>query len=343
MPPIDDFHEPTHDEPPSEPTLPMPSTNLDDDPRSTLARILEQLLHAFGTDAGPDVERVLTTLALALTRHVHEPYALRAVIIAPAGSGKTRLLRLIASIVRLPAVIIPVVDLAETGWRGAQIGDACRLLHPSLFVRDEFSRRITVPTTTVALPSVVLLDEIDKISLRHGGIALEGSAAAARLGKQQFLLPVLDPESDLLVQYDDAAAPFRWSLRNSIVLCAGAFAMAPSDRALTPADLIDVGLSSELVDRLGPVWMLPMPGASTRASIARIKLRDVEAFAQRLGVTVTGIEAYAATLPAPGDTPDFIGLRGLLHAVTQRVLEAVADALTQKRTHVDLMDARGDV
>ena len=156
------------------------------------------------------------------------------------------------------------------------------------------------------------------------------------------LMPLLDPESEMVVQYDDARVPFRFTLWNSIVLCAGAFSMAPANRPLTPTDLLDVGLTRELVDRMGPVWMLPTPGHTRRASIAREALRDVEAFALRLGVTVTGIEAFVAAQPSPDVSRDYIGLRGFLHFDSQHVLAAVADALTQQRTHIDLMASRGD-
>ena len=130
--------------------------------------------------------------------------------------------------------------------------------------------------------------------------------------------------------------------QDSIVHCAGAFNMAPANCPLTPTDLVDVGLTRELVDRMGSVWMLPTPGHARRASIAREALRDVEAFALRFGVTVTGTEEFVATQPAPEISRDYIGLRGFLHFVTQRVLAAVAEALTQQRTHIDLMDSRGD-
>ena len=345
MPHLDPFdHDDTADllsPVPEGPAPVMPAAPLvepTDDPRTTLAQILQRLIEAFGTDAGPQVDRVLTTLALALTRYVHTPYPMRAVVVGPTGSGKTRLLRTVASIVRLPGVVIPVTDISENGWRGSQIGEACRVLHPSLVLRDELARRLSVPTTTVALPSVVMLDELDKIALGSQATRFDGTAAAARIGKQHSLLPLLDPLSEMVVQLDDAPTPFRWSLKNSVVLCSGFFDAAPRDRPLTPADLVAAGLLQELVDRMGPVWTLPSPNEKMRACIARDSLRDVEAFASRLGVTVTGIEAWVATFPAPGAGAEFIGLRGLMHYVSQRVMTAVSDALTQQRTHIDLME-----
>ena len=129
--------------------------------RATLARILQHLVDAFGVDAGAHGDGMLAPLALSLTRYVHGPYPMRATIIGPTGAGKTRLLNLLASIVRVPAVVIPIIDISETGWKGAQIGEVCRVLHPSLFVHDPFSHRVQVPIGTVARPSIVMLDEID--------------------------------------------------------------------------------------------------------------------------------------------------------------------------------------
>ena len=188
MPHFDLFDDSMPDEPlpagePLSAHPPDPSTliNADDDPRATLARILQRLIEAFGTDAGATVDRVFAQSALALTRYVHSVYPLRATIIGPTGAGKTRLLNVVASIVQLPAVVIPVVDLAETGWKGAAVGESCRLLHPTLFVRDQVSRRTTVPSQTVAPKSVVMFDEIDKLNLLFEGARLNGSAAASHI------------------------------------------------------------------------------------------------------------------------------------------------------------------
>ena len=103
----------------------------------------------------------------------------------------------------------------------------------------------------------------------------------------------------MLIQYDDASAPIRWSLRNNIVLCCGAFMSAPQDRPLTPTDHINVGLSHELVHRMGTLYTLPVPSQTMRFGLARGALHDVESFASSLGVTVAGIDAYVATLAAP--------------------------------------------
>ena len=164
MPTIDPFDDDFFDEaasavpPPTSPLFaPPPLVAHDADPRATLARILQRLIEAFGTDAGATVDRVLAQSALALTRYVHSVYPLRATIIGLTSAGKTRFLNVVASVVQLPAFVIPVVDLAETGWKGAAVGEACRLLHPTLFVRDQVSRRTTDPSQTVAFKSVVML------------------------------------------------------------------------------------------------------------------------------------------------------------------------------------------
>jgi len=106
MPTIDPFDDDFFDEaasavpPPTSPLFaPPPLVAHDKDPRATLARILQRLIEAFGTDAGATVDRVLAQSALALTRYVHSVYPLRATIIGPTGAGKTRLLNFVASIV----------------------------------------------------------------------------------------------------------------------------------------------------------------------------------------------------------------------------------------------------
>jgi len=316
--------------------IPSPPS-LIDDPRATLASILHRLSGAFSTDADGRLDRALAQLALYLTKWLDEPYPLRLCIVGPTGSGKTHLLNVVASIVRLPSIIIPVTDLAETNWRGPQIGDACRILHPSLFTTYGEGRKLVVPTATVTKASVLMLDEIDKIAtVAHDGSEYDGPASATRIGRQQSLLAVLDPLSDVLVDYDDAQHAFRWSLKNSVVICAGAFAMLPDSSLATPADLVRVGLSPEFVDRMGPILSLPSPSAATRSVLARSMATEAMRFASRLGVTVTGIDALVASLPAPGPHAPYIGVRGLQHYVEQQVFNGIADALTRNAESVDL-------
>jgi len=348
MPALDPFHD--DDMLPDVPTALAPSVltapgslvSAAADPRDTLARILEAFANAFGANAGAQADAVLTQLAMLLTQYTHGVFPLRLVITGPTGSGKTRLLHTIASVLKVPGVVIPVTDLSETGWRGAQVGDICRLLHPEHFRSDGLSRKVTVPTQRVELPAVILLDEIDKLALTHAAGRFDGTAAAARLGKQMSLLPVLYPLSDLLVQSDDSSLPFRWSLQSAVILCSGAFMQLPQDRRHTAADLCSVGFLPELVERMGPVLTLPSPSAATRAMLARSAVHDVEAFAESFGVRIDGIDGYLATLEAPGVTPHYLGVRGLMAFVRQRMLAAVAEAIAQQRTVIHLRDVVDD-
>ena len=313
------------------------------DPRATLAHILERLSAAFSTDADGRLDRTLAVLALSLTRYLHGAYPLRVTLVGPTGARKSMLLNVIASIVRLPGIVIPVTDIAETNWKGAQLGEACRMLHPHLFQRDEKSRRVSVPTMTVTERSVILLDEIDKIATTaHDGTRLEGSAAAARIGVQQCLLALLDPMGELLVQFEDASRPFRWSCKRSVIVCAGAFTMVPDTNQMSAADLVRVGLSPEIVDRMGPIIAMPAPSHTTRAHLARTALHDVERFAASLGVGLTGVDGFLATLPAPGPEAPYVGVRGLRHHVEQHVLASVAEALTQNVSSIALPAAQDD-
>lgn len=317
-------------------TQPSPSDALRD-VRETLAHILEGLAAAFQTDADGRLDRALAVLALSLTQYLHFPSALRLTVLGATGSGKTHLLKTIASLVNLPAVIIPVTDMAETAWRGAQFGDACRMLHPHLFECAAHAHRITVPTGTVDLASIVMLDEVDKLcTVAHDGTRLEGTAAAARIGKMQSLLPVLDPLSEIVVHYDDGSQPFRWSLKRSVVVCAGAFAMLQAQDTVSSSDLVRVGLSGELVDRMGPIIRLPPPGVNARAYLAHRRVASVQFFASLFDVSITGVDALVRALPAPGPHAPFVGVRGLQHHVEQRMLNALAAALTKNVRTIDV-------
>ncbi|HYW50752.1 MAG TPA: AAA family ATPase [Gemmatimonadaceae bacterium] len=317
-------------------TQPLPS-DAHRDVRETLAHILEGLAAAFRTDGDGRLDRALAVMALSLTQYLHFPSALRLTVLGATGSGKTHLLKTIASLVNLPAAIIPVTDMAETAWRGAQFGDACRMLHPHLFERAAQSHRITVPTHTVELQSIVMLDEVDKLcTVAHDGTRLEGTAAAARIGKMQSLLPFLDPMSEIVVHYDDGSQPFRWSLKRSVVVCAGAFAMLEDRGTVSSSDLVRVGLSAELVDRMGPIIRLPPPGATARAYLAHRCIANVRFFASLFGVSITGVDALVGGMPAPGLEAPFVGVRGLQHHVEQRMLAALATALTDNVGTIDL-------
>jgi ATP-dependent protease Clp ATPase subunit len=263
-------------------------------------------------------------------------------VVGPTGSGKSRLLNLLARTLGIPGVVIPLMDIAETGWRGAQIGDVCRMLHPELFRTDGNTHRVTPLVSRIERPSILLLDELDKSALDHHGVRFVNTAAAARLGRQQSLLPVLDAQSDMLVHYENATAPFRFSLRRSIIICAGAFAMLPPGTRVTPQALVGIGFMPELIDRMGPIVTLPQSSAAVRASLAHSALADLVAFASHLDVDVTGINAFVRALPAPGDTDRYVGIRGLRDYVSQRMLDALAVALVEQRSTIDIADVPED-
>jgi hypothetical protein len=75
-----------------------------------------------------------------------------------------------------------------------------------------------------------------------------------------------------------------------------------------------------------------------RATLARHALADLVAFAAHLDVEVTGIEAFVRELPAPGDSERYVGVRGLRDYVSQRMLGALAVALIEHRSSIDLSD-----
>lgn len=310
----------------------------DEDQATTLARLLTAFIASFGAGAGAATEHALAALALSLTRYLHQPFPLRLTLVAPTGSGKSRLLNVLAHTLGIPGAVIPLVDIAENGWRGPQLGDVCRMLHPSLFHQQGLVAGLPV-LRRVERPSILLLDEVDKCATVTESFRFEDTAAAARLGKQQSLLPLLDAESEVVVHYERGES-FRWSLQRSVVICAGAFAMLPSDRDLTPADLVSVGLMPELVDRMGGIFRLPAPSGAVRAAVAQTALVELQAFAATLGVRVTGLEAFAQRFSAPDGTAPYVGLRGLRDHVAQRVMAALATAMINQQTRIDLAELR---
>ena len=307
---------------------PVPALAPFADSRETLRHVLEQLTAAFRSDAGGPLDTTLAFLALQLTRWVATPFPLRATLVGPTGSGKTHLLQLIARITRAPSAIVPVTDIAETSWTGTQIGDVCRALHPSLFLHPDSSGRPTVPRRPVDLPSIVLLDEMDKLALNPiEGVRLDAAAAAWRIGRQQSVLPMLDPLSTMMIRADDARASFQWTLKKSIVISSGAWGMLKPQEAVTASALARVGFLPELIDRMGPILTMPSPSMQTLTARNQCAVQDALAMAADLGVTVHGVAAFLATLSAPGGNAPYLGPRGMQHFAEQQVLACVAAAL----------------
>ncbi len=316
------------DEASSAPASDVPLIAAGADPRDILQHMLATLTAEFPSDAGGPLDTTLTYLALQLTRFVATPFGMRALLIGPSGAGKTHLLDVLTRLTGVPSIIIPITDVAETSWSGTQLGDACRALHPELFRNGDGSGWPTVPRHLVDRPSIVCLDEIDKLALMPvHGVRLDAAAAAWRIGRQQSLLPLLDVRSAMMVRAEDVKASFRWSLGRSLVRCSGAFSMLPATHAATPRALLDVGFMPELVDRMGPMLHLPTPSMIALTARSQRAVAETLALATSLGVTVHGVPEFLRGLIAPGGDAPYVGPRGMTHFLEHHVLACVAAAL----------------
>ena len=298
-------------------------------PRAVLADVLQHLTSTFVGDAGGALDGALTTVAILVAKWMVEPYPLRLLVTGSTGVGKSRLLTAISEMTRVPATILPVTQLAEATWSGLQLGDAVRELFPDLFTQRNARGRIVAPDGTIRRRCVFCLDELDKLALvTPDNQPLDGAARAWRLGRQETLLAALDPLSEIPTRLDDVDGTVRWSLADSIVICAGAFPMFGPAEVITPASLRGVGLTGELIDRLGVVLTLPQPSAAARKQLATVAAADMVAFARRLDVEVEGLDALISTLPAPG-SPEapYLGVRGLRHHVERKIADAIAVAV----------------
>jgi len=308
-----------------------PTSVLPADPRAVLAHVLQHLTTTFTSDDGGPLDRVLTTVAVLVTRWICHPFPLRMVIAGRSGVGKTRLLHAICEMTQVPGTILPVTQMAESSWHGLQLGEAVRTLFPDQFIARGINGRILGPSGVITQPCCLLIDEFDKLALvAPDGQPLDGAARAWRVGRQQTLLAALDPLSVVPTRLDDVDRAVTWSLAHSIVICAGAFSMFGADEVITPAKLAQIGIADELIDRAGVILTLPQPSAAARRQLATVAVDDMLAFACELDIEVRGIDSLLASLPAPGaaDAP-FRGVRGMRHHVERVIADAIATAIAR--------------
>jgi hypothetical protein len=313
--------------------LPAPSLTPQD-ARGVLAHVLNHLTTAFVSDAGGALDTALTTIAILVSRWMCQPYPLRLVLAGSTGTGKTRLLHAVSEMTSAPSTILPVTQMAESSWSGLQLGELVRTLHPDRFTNRGISGRIIAPSGVLNRPCCLLLDEVDKLALvTPNRESLDGAARAWRIGRQQTLLACLDPLSELPLRMDDVDGVVRWSLASSIVICAGAFPMFGPAEVITPAALLGIGFTAELVDRLGVILMLPQPSTAARRQVACGAAGAMLDFARALDLEVQGVEAFVNALPAPGsDGALYVGVRGLRHHVEQRIANAIASAVARSES-----------
>lgn len=296
------------------------------DARELLARIISHVRARVRGDEGGVLESILAPLLLAFVQWLTDGTPFRGVLIAPTGSGKTHIARTLAEASGVPAVILSVTDMAESSWTGPQIGDAlARLLAEPLPPADS-AGWIRVPTDPVAARGLLVLDEIDKIALVSGtGARHTRESASWRSGRQESLLPALDPLGVVTTTVSRGSGPLRIRTSGLAVLALGAFPMLAHDATPCPRDLVALGFLSELVDRMGALYRLPPLGATTQAHMLHARLDHLRGFANSLGVpaALDAVDARVAEL----DPSRFAGPRGWLAAAEHAARQMIADAL----------------
>ena len=109
---------------------------------------------------------------------------------------------------------------------------------------------------------------------------------------------------------------------------------------VTASALARVGILPELIDRMGPILTMPAPSVTALIARNQCAVDETLALARGLGVTVHGVARFLATMPAPGDHASYLGPRGMLHFVEQRVLACVAAALAAGATETTMVPLR---
>jgi hypothetical protein len=274
----------------------------------------------------PETGQLLTTLALYGAAWAEWSEPLRLTLIGPTGAGKTRLATALATALAAPFVVVALTDLAETNWRGPQLADVLDALHPTAlpWARDEHNQK-PGDLPICDWRSVVVLDELDKLALRTAWGTMEDGSAAWRLGRQQSLLPLLDPLGHVLItpRDDRPTGVLGWSLRRSLVISCGAFSDVIAPDAADPCALVAAGLMPELVDRLGAVVTVPSISLVARTAVVRrITPRAVD-LARAFGVAPAHVEPVieAAQLERCA------GPRGLAHFGWHVAMTQLATAL----------------
>lgn len=224
----------------------------------------------------------VTRLALMGAQHLVGAVRQRAVLVGPSGCGKSTLMRALANALRVPHVVVDVTGLAEQNWRGYDLSDVAR----DLYERADGS-------LARMHEAVVVLDEIDKLGLRHA----EGPGKDYRLGKQQSLLSLLGGGLEIRFGLEGDDRSMSWMADRTLIVGAGVFDGLPRSDPVSPGELIEWGLIPELVERFGSVIRLsPLEGAEL-VEVLRTGLLEVEEMFYAFGYDVRFTDqavAYAA-------------------------------------------------
>lgn len=183
-------------------------------------------------------------------------------MVGPSGSGKTLLVQTIAKVLDLPLAIIDCTQLSQSGYKGADTEDILKQL--ILAANGDIKE---------AEIGIVFLDEFDKIAKRNNDI-LEKDPSGQ--GVQQELLRMIEGHKYQIKLEGVRENKSSIDTTNILFICAGAFSglnqileknrmdknygigfsasvekpEIEKDTEITPEDLIEYGIITEVVSRL---------------------------------------------------------------------------------------------
>ncbi|MCU0624868.1 MAG: AAA family ATPase [Gemmatimonadaceae bacterium] len=311
-------------------TLVLPALTSAPPPREDAPAVLAHVLAVLkatvvGDDGGP-LERALARLAVQATAWYCLELPWRTLLAGPTGSGKSLIARTIAASLGVPMVRFCVTDMAEATWSGPQLSDTLRALCGGVSSFAAQTDGVTITVRDVAPRGILVLDEICKLSLAsYGDHRHERESASWRRGRQETLLPLLDPEGVVTAVAAKDAVPLRIETHKLAVLSTGAFAMLPTGHPITSRTLTEVGFLPELADRVGSVVSLPGVDARVRTHLVQVRQSAYDALARALGVpdALVALSDAASSL----DIESFAGPRSLAHAVEGIACDRIVRAL----------------
>jgi hypothetical protein len=230
-----------------------------------LFHLLRESISSVFVGQEEQVDRLVLLGVRHLARDLVQPTTpLRALILGPASSGKSTLLRTFAEALGLPHSVIPAQSMAEQNWSGSDVGDFIGRLYEGVAFAPSLSG-----ATALVERAVVGIDGLDALRLpgRYGS----ASSRDYQLGRQQSLVPLFEGG---VVPIERNGSSVYWPSRNALVIACGIFVGLPA-RVPSADDLTDWGLIPQLSDRLAAGTLLRVT-APLRAHVPAIIERSLE-------------------------------------------------------------------